>query len=122
MTLAVMSRGAMTFERSVLAQVPLHESTLGRAHAYARGSDQFREHVTPIPVRAHAVRVEDTDGNWLGALQPVKLGRGSDPLVTAVHKHRAARESIPERSRSAARSVLIVGRAAAAAIREFPAL
>ena len=122
MTPAVMSRGAMTFERSVFAQARLHELALGGAHAYARGSDQFPEHVTPIPVRARGARVEDTDGNWLSALRPVKLGWGSDPLVAAVHKDRAARESIPERSRSAARSVLIVGRAVAPAIREFPAL
>jgi hypothetical protein len=117
MTPAVMSRGAMTFDRSVLAQVRLYESTLGRTHAYARGSDQFPEHVTPISVRARAARVEDTDGNWLSASQPVKPGRGSDPLVAAVHKDRATRESIRERSRSAALSVVIVGRAVASAIR-----
>jgi hypothetical protein len=116
MTPAVMSRGAMTFERSVLAQMRPYESTLGRAHAYARGSDQFPEHVTSFPVRARAARVADTDGNWLGALKSVKPGRRSDPPVAAVHKDRAAWENIPERSRSAAVSV-VIGRAVASAIR-----
>ena len=111
MTLVVMSRGAMTFERFVLAQVRLHESTPGEAHTYAP------EHVTRIPFGARGARLEDRDGNWLGALRPVELARSLDPLMAAVQKDRVAGESIPERSQSAALSVLIVGRAVAS--REF---
>ena len=51
MTQAVMSRGAMTFEKSVLAQARLHQLIPGGAHTYARGSDQFPEKMTPVLVR-----------------------------------------------------------------------
>jgi hypothetical protein len=119
MTLAVMSRGAMTFERFVLARVRLHESTPGEAHIYARVSDRFPEHVTRMPFGARRARLEDRDGNWLGAMRPVELARRLDPVMAAVKKDRVVGESIPERSHSAALSVLIVGRAVASAIREF---
>ena len=60
-----MSRGAMTFEKSVLAQARLHQLIPGGAHTYARGSDQFPEDMTPVLVRGRGARVQDLDGNWL---------------------------------------------------------
>ena len=86
MTQAVMSRGAMTFEKSVLAQARLHQLIPGGAHTYARGSDQFPEDMTPVLVRGRGARVEDLDGNWLieygMGLRSVTLGHGYQPVVT----------------------------------------
>ena len=88
MTHAVMSRGAVGFEESLLAQARLHELTPGGAHTYDRGSDQLPEHMTPILVRGHGARVEDLDGNWFVAygmgLRSVTLGHGYEPVVSAV--------------------------------------
>jgi glutamate-1-semialdehyde 2,1-aminomutase len=88
MTQAVTSRGAMTFEKSVLAQARLHQLIPGGAHTYARGSDQFPENMTPILVRGRGARVEDLDGNWLieygMGLRSVTLGHGYQPVVAAV--------------------------------------
>ena len=88
MTQAVMSRGAMTFEKSVLAQARLHQLVPGGAHTYARGSDQLPEDMTPVLVRGRGARVEDLDGNWLieygMGLRSITLGHGYQPIVTAV--------------------------------------
>jgi glutamate-1-semialdehyde 2,1-aminomutase len=88
MTQAVMSRGAMTFEKSVLAQARLHQLVPGGAHTYARGSDQLPEDMTPVLVRGRGARVEDLDGNWLieygMGLRSITLGHGYQPVVTAV--------------------------------------
>ena len=90
MTQALMSRGALTFERSTLAQARLHELIPGGAHTYARGSDQFPEEMTPVLVRGRGARVEDLDGNWLieygMGLRSVTLGHGYHPVVTAVRE------------------------------------
>jgi glutamate-1-semialdehyde 2,1-aminomutase len=87
-TQALMSTGAMTFERSALAQARLHELIPGGAHTYARGSDQYPEDMTPILVRGRGARVEDLDGNWLieygMGLRSITLGHGYEPLVAAV--------------------------------------
>jgi len=64
-TQALMSTGAMTFERSALAQACLHELIPGGAHTYARGFDQYPEGMTPMLVRGRGARVEDLHGNWL---------------------------------------------------------
>ena len=89
MTQAVMSRGAMTFEKSVLAQARLHQLIPGGAHTYARGSDQFPENMTPVLVRGRGARVQDLDGNWLieygMGLRSVTLGHAYQPVVDAVH-------------------------------------
>ncbi len=88
MVQAVMSRGARTFEKSVLAQARLHQLIPGGAHTYARGSDQFPEAMTPVLVRGRAARVEDLDGNWLieygMGLRSITLGHGYQPVVDAV--------------------------------------
>jgi glutamate-1-semialdehyde 2,1-aminomutase len=96
MTQAVMSKGAMTFEKSVLAQARLHQLIPGGAHTYARGSDQFPENMTPVLVRGRGARVEDLDGNWLVeygmGLRSVTLGHGYQPVVDAVRN--AAAEGV----------------------------
>jgi glutamate-1-semialdehyde 2,1-aminomutase len=83
-----MSRGAMTFEKSLLAQGRLHQLIPGAAQTYARGSDQFPEKMAPILVRGRGARVKDLDGNWLiefgMGLRSVKLGHACPPLVDAV--------------------------------------
>jgi glutamate-1-semialdehyde 2,1-aminomutase len=88
MTQAVISTGAMTFEKSVLAQARLHQLIPGGAHTYSRGSDQFPEEMTPVLVRGRGARVEDLDGNWLIeygiGLRSVTLGHGYQPVVDAV--------------------------------------
>jgi glutamate-1-semialdehyde 2,1-aminomutase len=88
MTHAVCPKGAMTFEKSAVAQTRLHELVPGGAHTYARGSDQFPEDMTPILVRGRGARVEDLDGNWLVeygmGLRAITLGHGYEPVVTAV--------------------------------------
>jgi hypothetical protein len=87
-TQALMSTGAMTFERSALAQARLHELIPGGAHTYARGSDQYPEDMTPILVRGCGARVEDLDGNWLieygMGLRSIALGHGYEPAVATV--------------------------------------
>ena len=96
MTQALMSTGAMTFERSALAQARLHELIPGGAHTYARGSDQYPEDMAPILVRGRGARVEDLDGNWLieygMGLRAITLGHGFEPVVAAVRN--AAAEGV----------------------------
>jgi glutamate-1-semialdehyde 2,1-aminomutase len=88
MTHAVMSRGAVSFGESMLAQARLHELIPGGAHTYSRGSDQFPEDMTPVLVRGRGARVEDLDGNWFVeygmGLRSVTLGHGYEPVVSAV--------------------------------------
>jgi glutamate-1-semialdehyde 2,1-aminomutase len=83
-----MSKSAMTFEKSVLAQARLHQLIPGGAHTYSRGSDQFPEDMTPVLVRGRGARVEDLDGNWLieygMGLRSITLGHGYQPVVDAV--------------------------------------
>ena len=88
MTHAVLSVGATTFEKSKSAQARLHELVPGGAHTYARASDQYPEHMTPILVRGRGARVEDLDGNWFVeygmGLRSITLGHGYEPVVAAV--------------------------------------
>jgi glutamate-1-semialdehyde 2,1-aminomutase len=88
MTQAVMSRGAMTFEESVLAQARLHQLIPGGAYAYARGSDHFPEDMTPVVVGGRRTRVEEVHGKRLieygVALRSVTQGHGYQPVVAAV--------------------------------------
>ncbi|MFL4990504.1 MAG: glutamate-1-semialdehyde 2,1-aminomutase [Microvirga sp.] len=83
-----MSAWATTFEKSGAAQARLHELVPGGAHTYARGSDQYPEHMTPILVRGRGARVEDLDGNWFVeygmGLRSITLGHAYEPVVAAV--------------------------------------
>lgn len=77
-----------TFERSNATQDRLHDLIPGGAHTYARGSDQYPEHMTPILVRGEGCRVWDVDGNtyveYGMGLRSVTLGHGFRPVVDAV--------------------------------------
>ena len=64
MTQALMSTGAMTFERSALAQVCLHELIPGGAHTYARGFDQYPEGMTPMLVRGRGMETAHPSFGW----------------------------------------------------------
>ncbi len=77
-----------TFAASAAAQARLHDLVPGGAHTYARGSDQYPEHMAPVLVRGAGARVWDVDGNELVeygmGLRSVTLGHGYRPVVDAV--------------------------------------
>jgi glutamate-1-semialdehyde 2,1-aminomutase len=77
-----------SFNASDLAQQRLHELVPGGAHTYARGSDQYPEHMAPVIQRGEGARVLDLDGNWFVeygmGLRAVTLGYGYRPVVEAV--------------------------------------
>ncbi|MEU5841267.1 glutamate-1-semialdehyde 2,1-aminomutase [Rhodococcus sp. NPDC047139] len=79
---------ARTFERSAHLQRRLHELVPGGAHTYARGSDQYPEHMTPILTHGSGAHVWDVDGNryveYGMGLRSVTLGHGYRPVVEAV--------------------------------------
>ena len=77
-----------SFERSNELQEKLHRLIPGGAHTYARGSDQYPEHMTPVLVRGEGCRVWDADGNayveYGMGLRSVTLGHGFGPVIDAV--------------------------------------
>ncbi len=76
------------FGRSDSVQARMHELVPGGAHTYARGPDQYPEHMAPVLVRGHGCRVTDCDGNefveYGMGLRSVTLGHGYRPVVDAV--------------------------------------
>lgn len=60
----------------------------GGAHTYARGSDQYPEHMTPVLTRGRAAHVWDLDGNryieYGMGLRAVTLGHAYAPVLDAV--------------------------------------
>ncbi|MEV3960727.1 glutamate-1-semialdehyde 2,1-aminomutase [Nocardia sp. NPDC050193] len=76
------------FGRSAAAQARLHDLIPGGAHTYARGADQYPEHMAPVLVRGQGCRVTDCDGNefveYGMGLRSVTLGHGYRPVVDAV--------------------------------------
>src|SRR5688572_7851915 len=85
-----------SFTASDAAQTRLHQLIPGGAHTYARGSDQYPEHMAPVLARGHGARVLDLDGNWFVeygmGLRAVTLGHGYGPVVDAVT--RAAQDGV----------------------------
>ncbi|GAB2936864.1 glutamate-1-semialdehyde 2,1-aminomutase [Rhodococcus aerolatus] len=79
---------AHRFARSAAAQAELHRLVPGGAHTYARGSDQYPEHMTPVLVRGEGAHVWDVDGNefveYGMGLRAVTLGHGYRPVLDAV--------------------------------------
>ena len=77
-----------SFDRSNDLQDRLHRLIPGGAHTYARGSDQYPEHMTPVLVRGVGSRVWDADGNeyveYGMGLRAVTLGHGFEPVLDAV--------------------------------------
>jgi glutamate-1-semialdehyde 2,1-aminomutase len=82
--------GERSFERSRQLQDRLHELVPGGAHTYARGADQYPEHMAPILIGGRGCRVWDVDGNsyveYGMGLRSVTLGHGYGPVVDAVTK------------------------------------
>ncbi|OCF85951.1 glutamate-1-semialdehyde 2,1-aminomutase [Nocardia brasiliensis] len=76
------------FARSNELQARLHELVPGGAHTYARGADQYPEHMAPVLVRGNGCRVWDADGNcyveYGMGLRSVTLGHGFAPVLDAV--------------------------------------
>ncbi|MCX0275349.1 glutamate-1-semialdehyde 2,1-aminomutase [Nocardia zapadnayensis] len=76
------------FGRSAGVQARLHDLVPGGAHTYARGADQYPEHMAPVLVRGQGCRVTDCDGNefveYGMGLRSVTLGHGYRPVVDAV--------------------------------------
>ncbi|WP_280390757.1 glutamate-1-semialdehyde 2,1-aminomutase [Nocardia brasiliensis] len=76
------------FARSNGIQARLHDLIPGGAHTYARGADQYPDHMAPILVRGNGCRVWDSDGNeyveYGMGLRSVTLGHGYRPVVEAV--------------------------------------
>jgi glutamate-1-semialdehyde 2,1-aminomutase len=85
---AVRSSDGPSFARSAAAQARLHRLVPGGAHTYARASDQYPEHMTPVLVRGAGAHVWDLDGNeyveYGMGLRSVTLGHGYRPVVDAV--------------------------------------
>ncbi|WP_344878697.1 glutamate-1-semialdehyde 2,1-aminomutase [Allokutzneria multivorans] len=71
-------------------QARLHELVPGGAHTYARASDQYPEHMTPILERGSGAHVWDVDGNrfveYGMGLRAVTLGHGYEPVLAAVRE------------------------------------
>ncbi len=82
------------FSASAEAQARLHALVPGGAHTYARGSDQYPEHMAPVIVRGAGARVEDLDGNIF-----VEYGMGLRS-VTLGPRPRAGRRGGPPRDRA----------------------
>jgi glutamate-1-semialdehyde 2,1-aminomutase len=76
------------FTESTRLQARLHDLVPGGAHTYARGSDQYPEHMTPIIERGRGARVWDVDGNayveYGMGLRAVTLGHAYEPVNAAV--------------------------------------
>ncbi len=76
------------FRRSAELQERLHELVPGGAHTYARGADQYPEHMSPVLVRGRGARVWDADGNsyveYGMGLRSVTLGHAYEPVLDAV--------------------------------------
>ncbi|GAA1095207.1 glutamate-1-semialdehyde 2,1-aminomutase [Tsukamurella strandjordii] len=76
------------FTASNRLQARLHELVPGGAHTYARGSDQYPEHMAPVLTRGLGARVQDADGNeyveYGMGLRAVTLGHAHPRVVAAV--------------------------------------
>ncbi|PVZ08006.1 glutamate-1-semialdehyde 2,1-aminomutase [Actinomycetospora cinnamomea] len=76
------------FTESARLQARLHELVPGGAHTYARGSDQYPEHMTPVIDHGRGARVWDVDGNsyveYGMGLRSVTLGHAYEPVNAAV--------------------------------------
>lgn len=78
------------FALSAAAQARLHQVVPGGAHTYARGSDQYPEHMTPVLTHGLAAHVWDVDGNsyveYGMGLRSVTLGHAYQPVLDAVRR------------------------------------
>lgn len=86
-------RPPLTFERSAAHVARAHAIIPGGAHTYARGDDQYPEHMAPVIARGDGALVWDIDGNEL-----VEYGAGLRS-VTLGHCHPAVDEAVVRATR-----------------------
>src|ERR1700730_3874197 len=78
----------MDFSRYDALRVRSHALIPGGAHTYAKGEDQYPEHMPGIIERGYGCRVWDVDGNefieYGMGLRAVTLGHAFPPVIAAV--------------------------------------
>lgn len=76
--------------RSRTANERLHALIPGGAHTYAKGDDQYPEHLAPVISHGHGAHVWDLDGNryieYGSGLRSVSLGHGHPRVLEAVRR------------------------------------
>lgn len=76
--------------RSRLANERLHALIPGGAHTYAKGDDQYPEHLAPVISHGHGAHVWDIDGNryveYGSGLRSVSLGHAHPRVNEAVRR------------------------------------
>lgn len=76
-----------SFAQSEALRARFHAAIPGGAHTYAKGDDQFPEHMAPYIVRGEGCRVWDADDNEFiefgAGLRAVTLGHAYVPVVAA---------------------------------------
>jgi glutamate-1-semialdehyde 2,1-aminomutase len=80
----------MRFAQSSLLRERFHSVIPGGSHTYAKGDDQFPEHMQPYIVRGKGCHVWDADGNefieYGMGLRSVTLGHAYEPVVEAAYR------------------------------------
>ncbi|HWD06484.1 MAG TPA: glutamate-1-semialdehyde 2,1-aminomutase [Amycolatopsis sp.] len=80
----------MDLPRSRVANARLHHSIPGGAHTYAKGEDQYPEHLAPVISHGRGAHVWDVDGNeyveYGSGLRSVTLGHAHPRVLEAVHR------------------------------------
>ncbi len=75
----------MNFDNSNSIRGRFHELIPGGAHTYAKGDDQFPEHMSPYITRGKGSHVWDIDGNefieYGSGLRAVTLGHAFEPVI-----------------------------------------
>ena len=81
---------ALTFDRSIAHQRRAHALIPGAAHTYAKGDDQYAEHLAPVVSHGRGCRVWDLDGNEFiefgGGVRSVTLGHGYPRVCQAAQE------------------------------------
>ncbi|MFD5124005.1 glutamate-1-semialdehyde 2,1-aminomutase [Streptomyces sp. NPDC058385] len=82
--------GELILPRSREANERLHAMIPGGAHTYAKGDDQYPEHLAPVISHGHGAHVWDIDGNryieYGSGLRSVSLGHAHSRVIEAVRR------------------------------------
>ncbi|MFJ6700089.1 glutamate-1-semialdehyde 2,1-aminomutase [Streptomyces sp. NPDC091272] len=82
--------GGFALPRSRLANERLHALIPGGAHTYAKGDDQYPEHLAPVISHGRGAHVWDLDGNryveYGSGLRSVSLGHAHPRVLEAVRR------------------------------------
>src|SRR5687768_16175679 len=77
----------MNLNNSAALQARFHAAIPGGSHTYAKGDDQYPEHLLPIMVKGKGCQIWDVDGNeyieYGMGLRSVTLGHAYEPVVEA---------------------------------------